>query len=235
MDQSIKYIAEIRQVREVALHGSADLRYWSERLTGEGFSPVAQQNKAQILVTGVAAKWMGVAFCELSIGVLVRAEWNGGHEDGILLLHAFNSSRLFAFCERRCFQTPYVHSDVRLHADLPVSIEARTKDRPLLTAEMQNNAQREPMGSAHESWEGPIFLPRRSSQGRERHRLFWAKLEGVTATFRFTAPDTAHFYPDQAHPALGWLADSGFTGERWTVRQAATHARSKTLTKKSDG
>ena len=229
MDQSIKYIAEIRQVREVALHGSADLSYWSERLTGEGFSPVAQQNKAQILVTGVAAKWMGVAFRELSIGALVRAEWNGGHEDGILLLHAFNSSRLFAFCERRCFQTPYFHCDVRLHVDLPLSIEARTQDRPLLGAEMQNDAQREPMGSAHESWEGPIFLSRRSSQGREWNRLFWAKLEGVTVTYRFTASDTAHFRPAQAHPVLEWLVDSGFAGERWTVRQSATHARSKTL------
>jgi hypothetical protein len=55
-----KYVAEIRQVQEVALHGWADLGFWSDRLRPQGLDAVSDDNRAQLVLTAVAARWMGI-------------------------------------------------------------------------------------------------------------------------------------------------------------------------------
>ena len=230
MNEPPKYVAEIRHVHEVALHGSADLACWTDRLQEQGLRPITENDRAQVVFTAVSAKWMGIPFRELSFGVLVRADWHIGYDQGIYLVHAFNSSRLFAFCERTFFRTPYYHSNVRIDASLPVSITAASNTQKLLEAKMRCDMEREAISSANESWEGPIYLPSELGDPSDSHRFFWARLAGQTQSYPFDGEDTAEFYPAKVHQVLGWLLETDFRAERWSRRTDAVHARSKTIT-----
>ena len=229
MNQRTKYIAEIHHAREVCLHGTADLAFWSDRLHEQELEVASENNRASLIFTAVEARWMGITFCELSIGVHVRAKWNVGHEEGIFLVQAFNSSRLFTFCERRFFHTPYYRSNVQLSVNFPASILAGTTDQEFFSAEMQGDEKREPTPAAHESWEGPIYLPSLQPEKGLSRRLFWAKLAGVTETYPVSASDRFRFHSTRQQPVLGWLTNAGFAAERWSVRHSATHARSRTF------
>jgi hypothetical protein len=229
MNKPIKYVAQIRHAREISLHGTADLGFWSDYLREQKLELVCENNRASLMFTAVEAKWMGIAFCELSIGVLVRAEWNVASEKGIYLVQAFNSSWLLTFCERRFFHTPYHCSNVRLDASLPLSIRVRSTEQELLEATMQGDENRQLLSSAHECWEGPIYLPCSQQRTGDSGRLFWAKLMGDTETYAVAASDTVQFRPAKELPVFEWLMESGFSAERWSVRRSATHARSKTL------
>ena len=41
MSLGIKYVADLKHVREVSLLGTADLAFWEDRLRGEGLAPAA--------------------------------------------------------------------------------------------------------------------------------------------------------------------------------------------------
>lgn len=43
----VKYVAELSHVREVSRLGLADFGFWSERLRGEGLTPVEHAGRAQ--------------------------------------------------------------------------------------------------------------------------------------------------------------------------------------------
>ena len=229
MTKPNKYVAEISQVREVALHGTADLTFWSERLQPKHLAPSGDDGEARLVFTAVDAKYKGVRFGELSIGVFACAEWNIGHEEGIYLVHAFNSSRLFTICERRFFHTPYVYANIRLEAGIPASIEANSAGQRLLRAQMRACEEREPGVSTDESWEGPIYLPRSKPSAGSQRRLFWAKLSGQSRAYEFSDTDSVMLGRADGHPILEWLNESGFKGKRWSIRWDATHARSKTV------
>jgi hypothetical protein len=119
MSTTVRYVAELTHVREVSLLGTADLAFWEERLKEEGLAPAESEGKALLLLIAADSKFMGVRFRELSFSVLVGRQEEGARRGGAYLAQAFNSCRLFAFCERTFFSTPYYHGDVRVSASFP--------------------------------------------------------------------------------------------------------------------
>ena len=227
MSMAVKYVAELRYVREVSLLGTADLAFWEDRLREEGLAPAEQDGKAQLLVTTADAKFLGVPFREVSFSVLVA-----GHGQAAFLVRAFNSSRLFAFCERAFFSTPYYPGDVRVSATFPASLQLTTGGGAVFRAEMQGDASapgRGPSRSGEDGREGPVFLPGgRRGKGRQGD-LFFARLRGHTRAYPFLpSRDAVTIGPTPEGGVLQALVDSHFVGKEWAVRENAEHARSKT-------
>src|SRR5258707_15344148 len=91
---------------------------------GEGvLAPVERCGRENVLIVAAASKFMGVRFSELSFSILVTQPEAGGSRDAAFLVQAFNSCRIFSFCERTFFATPYRHGDVRVAASFPPSID----------------------------------------------------------------------------------------------------------------
>lgn len=107
MREPIRYAADIANVKEVMLHGTADLSFWATHLQKAALFPYREGDKAVLILGGADAKWRGFAFRELIIGVGVCLTEGGTGLDGYYLPHAYNSSRLLAFSERTFFRTPY--------------------------------------------------------------------------------------------------------------------------------
>lgn len=116
MNTPVKWAAEPAHVREVSLLGTADLAFWKDRLMKEDLLPAESDGQAQLLIVAADSKFMGVRFRERSFSVLVSRQEEGTRQDAAYLVRAFNSCRLFAFCERVFFATPYNHGDVRVSA-----------------------------------------------------------------------------------------------------------------------
>jgi len=116
---SVKYIAALKKVNELALVGSADLSWWRDFLASEDIEPVDVDGKAQVLVTGLVSRWMGIPFIDLS--VIVAAQGRSGlAERGYYLARGINTSRFLAGVERRCLRLPY-----RYRGDLHVVIQVQ--------------------------------------------------------------------------------------------------------------
>ena len=117
---SIQYTADLDNVREVTLHGTADLSFWKTELHKESLIPYHQENKAVLLLSAIDAKWRGFKFREFVIAVGVCFSEDGANLDGYYLPHAFNSSKLLAFSERVFFQTPIFKaiSNLRINSRL---------------------------------------------------------------------------------------------------------------------
>lgn len=162
MNTSVKWVAELALVREVSLLGTADLAFWKDRLLKEELLLAECDGQAQVLIIASDLKYMGIRFRELSFSVLVsppERTWS----DAAYLLRAFNSSRLFAFCERMFFSTPYYHGDVRVSASLPASIHLVKKGDAVFAARMGDESP----GSARQ--------PSRGQIGRLKMELEWLK------------------------------------------------------------
>src|SRR4051812_34281167 len=110
MKEEIKWAAELSHVREVSLLGTADGAFWTQRLRDEDLLLAHRDGKAQVMIVAADSKFMGVRFGELSISVLASDRAN----HGAYLVHAWNSCRFFAFCERSFFATPYAHGEVQV-------------------------------------------------------------------------------------------------------------------------
>ncbi|MSP12805.1 MAG: hypothetical protein EXR62_07590 [Chloroflexi bacterium] len=223
-----KYMTEIKHVREVSLFGSADLPFWRERLRRENLFPYHDLGKAQVLISAIAAKWMGIPFKELSLSVSVCAREDGGRQDGFYLAHAFNSSRLLAFAERAFFQTPYYPGDLHVDERIPPSITLRQGQELLFGAQMSGKMS--PASSGDEVWEGPIFLPGRMAKTQGQGHLFYARLGGFTERYLFV-PDSDRIEVNSPQPdgIMQWLVASNFAAQEWLIRGNATHAKGKTV------
>ena len=92
---TVKYIAQLKGVREVALLGAADLSWWRDHLVDEELEPIERDGRAQVLVSGLTSKWMGIPFRELSVAVAARYRSDSA-EEGFFLARGFNTSRFFA-------------------------------------------------------------------------------------------------------------------------------------------
>ena len=228
----VKYIAKISRVREVSLLGEADLAFWRNRLDRESLHPAVRDDKAQLIVSSTDAKYMGLPFRELSISVFVSRGEDGAGEDGVFLVHAFHSSRFFAFIERTFFGAPYHPGEIKVDARLPASIVLRAAKKSLLRAEMSADSSvstRPPFRSGAEVWETPIFLPTKESRGIENAKVFFARLSGLTQVYPFTSADRLSLRASPDAAVLQWLIDSRFAGKEWHLRADATHARSRTV------
>jgi hypothetical protein len=232
MNTTVKWAAELAHVREVSLLGTADLAFWKSWLKTEGLLPAESDSQAQLMVVAADSKFMGVRFQELSFSILVARP-----QDGAYLVGAFNSRRLFAFCERTFFSTPYCHGDVGVSASSPASISLAQRGEVVFRAQMEAGASgpgREPSRSQEEGWEGPVFLPG-NRRGEGRHgRLFFARLRGYTQAYPFLAgEDSVTIRPAPGSQALQALMESHFVAREWAIRADATHAKSKTYKRAS--
>lgn len=163
---------------------------------------------------------------ELGFSVLVSDTQQDG--DAAYLVQAFNSSRLFAFCERFWFSTPYSHGNVRVSSAHPVSVELRSKTGCLFNAELRPR-RRAPLRREEDGWEGRIYLPRHGSTKQIRSKLFFARIRGKTTTYDFLpSQDLLTMSPSANSDVLQALLDSNFVARRWMIREDATHAKSKT-------
>jgi hypothetical protein len=231
MKPTVRFVAELTNVREVSLLGTADLAFWKGRLAKEDLLPAERDGRAEVLIVAAEARFRGVRFRELSFSVLVAGHEEGVRSDGAYLVQAFNSCRLFAFCERVFFSTPYYPGDVRVSALVPASIQLARSGEVIFRAEMGANLsapRREPSRNGEEGWDGPVFLP--PKRGKDRSgKLFYACIRGQTQTYPFLPPtDAVTIRPSPGSEVLQALLDSHFVGREWAVRADATHAKSKT-------
>lgn len=229
MNAPLQFVAEISQVREVSLIGTADLPFWKGPLEREKLFPAEVDGEAQILICGTSAKFKGIPFQELSISVFVSREERRAQRDGAFLTQAFNSNWFFALVERMWFATPYDHARVSVEATLPASIQVKQHGLAVFRAAMveQGIAERKAIRCGDEGWEGPIFLPgRRSLAG---NKWFYARIGGRTSVYSFLPDrDELTIRHEAGPPALSWLAQSHFAGRQWIIRDSAVHAKSKT-------
>lgn len=231
MNRPIKWAAKLDHVREVSLLGTADLDYWKRWLQIENLDPVADNGRAQILTIAADSNYMGLPFRELSFSVLVSDTEQDG--DAAYLLQAFNSSRLFAFFERTLFSTPYSHGNVQVATVHPVSVELRTKAGCSFEAGLRVG-QRRPLRCDEDGWEGRIYLPRHGGAKQGRRKMFFARIRGKTTAYDFLpSKDLLTMSPFANSDVIQALLDSNFVARQWTIREDATHAKSKTY-KRSD-
>ncbi len=231
MNKPFRYAAEVAHVREVSLRGTADLAFWKERLGKENLVPAERNKKAQIMIVGATMRFKGIRFTEISFSVLVAGHEEAAGQGGAFLCQAFNSSRLFAWCERVLFSTPYLHGNCHVSVSPPISIQLVKDGGLVFRAEMQADSQgprRQPLRMGEETWEGPVFLPSACCGSAAKARFFFAKMKGPTTAYPFSqAVDVLSIASTQEARIFQALFDSGFTGEEWVVREDATHGKSK--------
>lgn len=217
---TLKYVADLYNVKEVTLHGTADLSFWEAVLRKENLLPYHQKGKAVLSLGAIAAKWKGLRFREFVIGVGICLNDNGESLDGYYLPHAFNSSKFLVFSERMFFRTPYFHGSIRLENKLPASIKLQDKTEVLLHTRMSIPST--PPIVEYLEWEGPIFLP--NNRGK-----FFAVLAGEADLYPFSPEtDQLEFKPSARHQIFQQLIDSNFVGSVWSLRNKSRHAKSKT-------
>lgn len=220
----VRYVAEPKHVREVTLTGTSDFGFWSDYLGPEGLAPVRGGDGAEVVVVAAEMVYLGLRFTEVSFSV--RAEWVGCSDSaGMRLVHAFTSNRLFAWCERTLFGTPYDHGQGRVSVRDPVSVGLEVHGEPVLRAEM-GPGERPVLRAGDTSWEGPVFLPPRGT--RKEGRVFFGRLKGHAVVRPFAGGDTFRLEASAAGGMLQPLSDSGFQPREWVVRADATHGKSKT-------
>ncbi len=225
-----KYIAEVRNSQEVSLYGSADLTFWTKQLLPEKLVPVEKNGQAQLMISAVASRWLGVPFSEFMIAVLANPVDHSplvGSSPGMYLLTAYNTSRPFTFIEQRYFLTPYTHGVVQVECGQTPSFRLKLRPGEVVSAVRKSQFPLRP--TVDEIWEGPIYLPPRPAKARLPGKLFYARLAGLTEISPFqTSEDSFCATATASDPVFGWLMESGFAGREWHIRSAATHARSQT-------
>lgn len=217
---SVQYAADLKNVTEVTLHGTADLSFWEAVLDKEGLLPYYETGKAVLLLSAIDAKWRGFKFKEFVIGVAVSNTEDGTSLDGYYLPRAFNSSKLLGFSERVFFKTPYFHGNIRLQNRIPAFIRLRDGSEVLLHAEM--SIPDTPPMVEYLEWRGPIFLPNKRGK-------FFAILAGEAEIYPFSSEvDTFEINASTHHEIFQQLIESNFTGSVWVLRNNSRHAKSKT-------
>src|SRR5687768_5406436 len=107
----VKYIAVVKCAREVTVIGSAEYAYCADRLLHESLVPQKANGRAEVILSAVQLKWLGVSFREFSVSIAVR-DRDEPSVNGIYLVSAFSTSRFFAFIEKHHFRTPSCHSNI---------------------------------------------------------------------------------------------------------------------------
>ena len=224
--EKIKYVAKVEDVREVTLIANADLSYWRDHLRNDGFVPYVDNGKAELMISSADLKWKSMRSQEVSVSVKICCN-DKNEPDGYFLLHAFNSSRLFAFIERIFFHTPYYYGRIAVSAEHPVSVVVDEKEQNLMMLHIPEN--RLPDKTENKDWNGPIFLPFQPGKKADQRKLFFAKIGGLTRVYSFQpSTDLIRLQRAKKHPVIQMLQESNLTGKEWQVRNNASHAKSKT-------
>ena len=229
MDKPIKYVAELSGVTEVTLIGSADLNYWHERLGKFGLVPLVSKGRAEIHVIAAEARFKGMPFREISFSVALEPT-PGWHDlpNAACLMRAFNSNRFFAWCERFFFSTPYYPAKCVISAE-PVHFSVANAQSTIFSAELHGQSDRQVLATGnHESYGTVAMLPK-SSDPCDAFKYFVARLSGEARVYAFDQTrDLVNITKDNGDQLFEELLNSGFAGERWLIRAAANHAKSKT-------
>ena len=213
----------------MALEGTADWHWWRNHLEGDQLEPVGVDGLAQVIVTGLDARWIGIPFRDLSVAIAAR-RLSRPEEQGYYFARAFNASRFFAGVERWWFHTPYLYRR-DLHMEVGDAPAISLGSRPTLDVLAKPGPGR-PSGGPDPTQEmgynGPLFLPR--GDDRARRRWLMVRTHGLTSTFHFDAAcDRFELGTECPDNILAGLRASHFQGVRWHLRRNATHARSKTF------
>jgi hypothetical protein len=220
--QNAKFVAEVRDVKELRLIGSVKLDFWNKQLKDKPFQAFQTAGGcAEITIAATELVWKGFRFNELTISLAIAARDDARKHTGYLLLHALNSNRFFAFCERTFFSTPYHFGKVNLRETTPCLINAQSNNQNVLKAAMSRTTR--PVTEENESWEGAIFLPNARSE-----KYFIGKLSGKTKICPFIETDRIEMQSDTKNIVFDLLIASDFKGKEWRMRSQAFHAKSKT-------
>lgn len=217
----LPFIATVAGVEELLLMGHADLSFWQKWLAPLKLCPLVRNGHAEVILSVTRLSWNGLPFRECVISIALSDGTDNTVLTGYYLLQAFNTARILAWMERRYFQTPYFYGKIAL--DL-VRREARLG--PKAAPHLILSAAPPPFAPTlqSEDWQGPIYLP--SLPGYSQ-RLFYVQLAG--STLRWPCQQEDKIMLSAQCPVLEWLLYSGFKGREWGLRDAAFHARSKTL------
>lgn len=215
--ENAKFAAIVNDVRELRLIGTAKLDFWNQYLADKPYQTFDKNGFAEITISATELVWKGFRFNELTIFLSIAEKDNPKKEAGVFLLHAFNSNRFFAFCERTFFSTPYYFGKINLSENLPCVMRLEN----LFEAKMCN-AQRQ-IDEVEDNWEGSVFLPKNRGE-----KYFIAKLSGETKVCPFAGSDKIELKSDANHSIFDSLIKSDFTGKEWRMRSNAFHAKSKT-------
>lgn len=229
MANSIKNAAVVTNVEEVSLRGAADLDYWQESLKSEQLEPIPADGKAQVLLIAADAKYMGLRFRELSFAVIARDVSGLTNLSGSFLVRAFNSRRSFAWIERTFFRTPYYFGDVAVQCE-PPSVRLNLPNATFEVRAGQSLMDR-PDTFQINGWHGPVFLPSSPGTTPEKSKLFFAQVLGSTLEFAFEPARDVLTLPASSEPPFPVLRESNFLPQRWIVRPASRHAKSKTYSR----
>lgn len=220
MDGDTRYATVVEPVLEITLICQGNVDPWQRLLTTEGFTLPPSQDKIEIILSAVEARYMGVKFRELSCSLRID-------ETQAFLVHAYNSNSLFALAERAFFRTPYYHGDLRVNSH---HIRLTNQGKPLLEASLPETA---PVSHSQEEtnrWQ--IWFPSALRKQPTIPHYFNAKLEGYTRYYQVPANPSVMLLgvglPDNLKP----LRESEIIIEKWLVRDRARHSKSQTLTRK---
>ena len=232
MTTSVRWTAQLKNVREVSLLGSADLGFWQDRLADEELIPVNREGRATIAIVSACGKFAGIRFRELSVSVVVESAADAAGLPTYFLVRAFNSNRFLAFCERVFFSTPYDYAKVHVQHPVPTEISVAQHGRTLFRASMQpanaSTAGR-PVQVREESWMARIMLPRNGRPAGGRSKMFYARISGIAHVSPFIGGEDSMAHQVQADgDVFDALLKSHFAPVEWIVRSNATHAKSKT-------
>lgn len=226
MSSQVKWAAELANVREVSLRGSADLDFWREYLAGEEVVPLNCEGRASIMIVSAEGKFAGVRFREVSVSVVMES---ASGPDGIplfFLVQAYNSSRFFSWCERVFFATPYYFAQVNIQPRIPAEVRVAREGNMMFHASMSRETL--PSEERDDRWMARILLPSRKST-KARKKMFFARILGSTRVYPFQeGADRIVFGGEAETDVFALLKSSRFTPQEWVVRANATHAKSKT-------
>lgn len=217
-----KFVVEVQNVKEVTVTAEVDRFFWQERLQEQGLFPFVEQGKAQLIISGTELDWMGKRSNEITIGLVICERPAGDTPDGLFLVDAFNSSRLFAWVERTFFSTPYFWGRIAVAEQLPAQIRLGNS-----FLHLQMNHKTPPMAAQEEIWQGKIYLPHTPGTPGQ---FFVAKLAGYTEVYPFLPDqDSCQITAQPGHPVFQWLLQSPPQFKEWRIRNHAVHARSRTF------
>jgi hypothetical protein len=228
MANRVKFVGDCRHAKEVSLYGTADLRFWSQKLAKEGLVPLDNGGKAQIIIIGGNMKYKGIEFTEVSFSVFIEPPLRQASQSAFLV-QAFNSSLLFSFCERAFFSTPYRHAECQLSASVHASVHVCRTDQVLFEARMAGDIIDRKSTASDAEWTGEIVLPGREGARVSKQKYYVAHLSGDARTFPFLPEqDALRLQPLEGSNHLQWLIDCSFSPTSWLIRDDARHARTKT-------
>lgn len=227
----VKWAAPLRNICDVSVRGLADLKYWTEYLGGYGLTPAQRDGRAEIGIIGGVCRFRGVSFRELSFVAFLSAEHRPNGQEAAFLLHAYNTCRFFAFCERVFFSTPYGHANVSLSTSLPASMSIEIGHAEVFRIEMgpRESSARQPTFRGRDDWDGGVYLPYDLNRKAHAGKVFFSRVQGDARKYPFGTPgDTLSIKPVSSTDVLTKLVDSEFSPYEWITRQSSTHAKSKT-------